>query len=98
MQLVQVLEFYVNPAIEIRPMVMLVLGQKFNDGVVTIQGDGLEVKDEINLNLQVPIRTVCGSWVWNGDGRYSIRVKTHDSFIMLRYFARQRGQKRGAFT
>ena len=79
-------------------MAVLVLGQQFDDGEITVQGDGLQVSDLVHVNLEVPVRTLCGSWVWNSDGMYKINIKTYDAFVMLRYFARARGMQQGSYT
>lgn len=69
-----------------------------NDAWVHMTGDGLYDSDKVVLPQKVPVQTLCGTWAWNADGQYKMYIHTKDSSVMLRYFARRRGKKQGAFT
>ena len=96
----QKLEFYVNPDLEIRPMVVVRLDEESSSGGAYFMGDGLdrELREELKVNRKIAIKTVCGGWTWHADGQYEMIMKTKRSSIILLYHARLRGKSQGAFT
>lgn len=78
-------------------MAIMRLDPDLSSGDVYVKGDGLE-EVTVDVSRDVPIRTVCGTWVWNADGQYYLNVRTKRSSLIIRYFARRRGEKQGAFT
>eukprot|EP00191_Tetraselmis_sp_GSL018_P007410 CAMPEP_0177613804 /NCGR_PEP_ID=MMETSP0419_2-20121207/22237_1 /TAXON_ID=582737 /ORGANISM="Tetraselmis sp., Strain GSL018" /LENGTH=281 /DNA_ID=CAMNT_0019110659 /DNA_START=514 /DNA_END=1359 /DNA_ORIENTATION=- len=93
----KIFNFYVQPGLEIRPVIIVALESEERRGKLEVSGDGVD-KQEIKVDRDLRVRTFCGTWAWNADGRYELDVETDDVVVVARYFARRRGQKLGAFT
>mmetsp|Transcript_8098 Transcript_8098/g.23230 ORF Transcript_8098/g.23230 Transcript_8098/m.23230 type:complete len:284 (-) Transcript_8098:213-1064(-) len=93
-------EFYVNPDLEIRPMAVIRLDDRSSTGGSYLMGDGMgrDPSEELKVNREIPIKTLCGTWTWSAGGQYEMMMRTKRSSVVLLYHARLRGQAQGAFT
>lgn len=88
------INFYVPPASDIRPQIIVRLDETTRDGVAEVTGPG--VYGVVRVDQENLEKRICGSWAWSHFGYYSYELKVLDAFVTIEYHKRDHVPSRSA--